>query len=273
MGEGVHLLHSDCVTLIKAARAREALDDAGFTDVPIIAGTGAGSTRETIQLCKEAAEAGADYVIAITPGYFTGVLAGNKKALKTFFTEVADKSPIPAIIYNCRASGRIDLGSELIIEIAKGSPNTVGVKLMCGNVGKSTRICATASEPSFASEFPGVSGFTDTIVSLATRAHGAITGLANISPHTSARLYELAMTMIKDPSVFEEANRIQAIGASADYVMAQGGAAGTKGVLERLYGYGGYCRRPLPRIEPTALKALWEHPHVQGLVELEKSLA
>jgi len=99
MGEAIHLTHSERVTLIKAAR--EALDDAGFTDVPIIVGTGGGSTRETIQLSKEAAEAGADYVIVITPGYFAGVLAGNKKALKAFFTEVAEKSPIPVIIYNC----------------------------------------------------------------------------------------------------------------------------------------------------------------------------
>lgn len=99
MGEGLHLSHSDRTALIRAAR--EALNDASFPDMPIIAGTGAGSTRETVQLCKEAAEAGADYVIVITSGYFAGVLATNKKALKAFFTEVADKSPIPVIIYNC----------------------------------------------------------------------------------------------------------------------------------------------------------------------------
>ena len=147
MGEGLHLSHSERVALIKATR--EALDDGGFTDVPIVIGTGAGSTRETVQLSKEAAEAGADYVIVITPGYFAGALAGNKKALKAFFTEVAEKSPIPVIVYNCKfissrrepkhiadelfldpgASAGIDLDSNLIIEIAKESPNTVGVKL------------------------------------------------------------------------------------------------------------------------------------------------
>lgn len=147
MGEGLHLSHSERVTLIKATR--EALDGAGFTDVPIIIGTGAGSTRETIQLSKEAADAGADYVIVIAPGYFAGVLAGNKKALKAFFTEVAEKSPIPVIVYNCEfisggcelihiandasldpgASAGIDLDSDLIIEIAKETSNTVGVKL------------------------------------------------------------------------------------------------------------------------------------------------
>ena len=99
MGEGIHLSLYDRAALIKAIR--EALDDAGFPNMPIIVGTGAGSTLETIQLCKGAAEAGADYVIVITPGYFAGVLAGNKQALKAFFTEVAEKSPLPVIIYNC----------------------------------------------------------------------------------------------------------------------------------------------------------------------------
>ncbi len=98
MGEAIHLTHAERKTLIQTAR--RALDEAGFTDVPIIAGTGTGSTRETIELCHEAAEAGADYTIVIASGYFAGAL--NPKALKTFFTDVAEKSPIPVIIYNCK---------------------------------------------------------------------------------------------------------------------------------------------------------------------------
>lgn len=91
--------------------------------------------------------------------------------------------------------------------------------------------------------------------------------------YASARLYELAAAMVKDPSKFEEANRVQGIVANADYILAQGGVSGTKGILEKLYGYGGQCRRPLPQIEPATLQTLWEHPHVQALIELERSLA
>lgn len=97
MGEAIHLSHAERKTLIQTAR--RTLDDAGHTDVPIIAGAGAGSTRETVELCHEAAEAGADYVIVIASGYFAGAL--HPKALKAFFTEVAAKSPLPVIIYNC----------------------------------------------------------------------------------------------------------------------------------------------------------------------------
>lgn len=102
MGEAHHLSHAERVTLIKTAR--QALDEAGFTSIPIIAGTGAGSTRETVELSAEAAAAGADYTIVICSGYFAGALAGNRKALKAFWTEVAEKSPIPVIIYNCECA-------------------------------------------------------------------------------------------------------------------------------------------------------------------------
>lgn len=102
MGEGHHLTHRERSTLIRAAR--RALDAEGLTEVPIIAGTGAGSTRETVELCKEAASAGADSAIVIASGYFAGVLASHKQALKAFWREVAQESPIPVIIYNCQLS-------------------------------------------------------------------------------------------------------------------------------------------------------------------------
>src|SRR6266404_7084965 len=70
MGEGIHLAHGERASLVLAVR--NALDAEGFFDVPIIVGTGGGSTRETVVLCKEVAVSGADAVIVITPGYFSG---------------------------------------------------------------------------------------------------------------------------------------------------------------------------------------------------------
>ena len=77
--------------------------------------------------------------------------------------------------------------------------------------------------------------------------------------------------MLKDPSAFPEANRVQGIVANADYIMAQGGVSGAKCVLEKLYGYNGDSRRPLPRMESVAFEVLWENPHLQALIELEKA--
>jgi L-threo-3-deoxy-hexylosonate aldolase len=99
MGEGLHLARGERATIIHSTR--RALDREGFLDVPIIVGAGGGSTRETIVLCEEVAAAGADAVIVITPGYFAGVLANHRRALKEFYTEVAKKSRVPVMIYNC----------------------------------------------------------------------------------------------------------------------------------------------------------------------------
>lgn len=101
MGEALHLSPAERITLIEAAR--EALDSASpsLSHVPVIAGTGAGSTRQTIELTRDAYQAGADYVIVICSGFFAGALAGDRKALKSFWADVATASPLPVFIYNC----------------------------------------------------------------------------------------------------------------------------------------------------------------------------
>jgi 4-hydroxy-2-oxoglutarate aldolase len=147
MGEGLHLVHGERTKIIQSAR--KALDAAGFSNTPLIVGAGGGSTRETVVFCEEVAAAGADAAIVITPGYFAGVLANHRRALKEFFVEVAERSPVPVLIYNCAllvhppppfvhrsntdpaASGGVDLDSDLIVELASACPNLFGVKLTC----------------------------------------------------------------------------------------------------------------------------------------------
>jgi 4-hydroxy-2-oxoglutarate aldolase len=58
--------------------------------------------------------------------------------------------------------------------------------------------------------------------------------------------------------------------ANADFTVAKTGIAGTKFLLEKLYGYGGLPRKPLPPIAADAAAALWDHPHVKELVKLER---
>ncbi|RDB21132.1 L-threo-3-deoxy-hexylosonate aldolase [Hypsizygus marmoreus] len=279
MGEAIHLSHAERVKLIHAGR--KALDNAGFPDIPTIVGTGAGSTRETIELTNEAAAAGADYAIVITSGYFAGAL--NPKALKAFYVEVSQKSPIPVIIYNFpSASGGIDLDSDLITELARECPNIVGVKLTCGNVGKLTRIADAIADPSFASKHPRTNiqssflvlgGYTDFVVPSAfANGHGAITGLANVAPYSIAKVFQLSEAARKDLTFLPEAQHLQGIIARADFTIAQASVAGTKFLIEKLYGYGGAPRKPLLPMDAAAAQALWEHPHTQALVNLEREL-
>lgn len=76
--------------------ARAVLDDAGLQAVPVVAGAGAASTRESIQLAQDAAVAGAAFVLAIPPGYYAGNLVANSMAaVKQFYIDLAAASPVP----------------------------------------------------------------------------------------------------------------------------------------------------------------------------------
>jgi 4-hydroxy-2-oxoglutarate aldolase len=82
-------------------------------------------------LAIDAAAAGVGFAIVLSPGYYAGALKSEGgKGLRKFFVDVANSSPIPIVIYNFPAvSGGIDLDSDFAIDVAKASPNVVGVKL------------------------------------------------------------------------------------------------------------------------------------------------
>lgn len=84
------------IQLIKTARA--ALDAVHKQDMPVVAGVGTLSTRETIDLARDAATAGADYALVIPPGYYGGVLQVNPVAIQRFYVDVAAASPIPVYV-------------------------------------------------------------------------------------------------------------------------------------------------------------------------------
>ncbi|KAL7409925.1 dihydrodipicolinate synthetase [Mrakia frigida] len=282
MGEAHHLSPSERITLITSAR--KALDDAGLPEVPIIAGTGVGSTRETIKLSKEAAEAGADCAIVIASGYFAGAM--SKEALVKFFVDVAESSPIPVMIYNYPgAAGGIDLTSNDINAIADGSSNIVGVKLTCGGVGKLTRITGHTTTKAFVSaragkEFVTLGGFADFILPtvLGSKADGAIMGLANLYPYSISKLFKLSLSLL-DPAlpnwqaVHAEAFALQTLVSEADFAYAPLGISGTKATLQKRRGYGGVTRLPLLPFEEGRVEATDALHAIVAINEVEDRLA
>lgn len=68
--------------------------------MPIVAGVGAASTRESIELAHEAAQAGADFVMVIPPGYYAGALLSNPSSIKQFFIDIAAASPVPVSAFS-----------------------------------------------------------------------------------------------------------------------------------------------------------------------------
>ncbi|SCZ98679.1 BZ3500_MvSof-1268-A1-R1_Chr3-1g05544 [Microbotryum saponariae] len=289
MGEAVHLDHAERNTIVKAAR--EALDENNLSSVPLIIGTAASSTRETIELTREAAEAGADYAMVISPGqclsrvqspllsdadkgrlslcctcsgYFVGAL--SKDALKTYFAEVAAASPIPIIIYNYPGSSAgIDLDTDTIIAMAKDSPNIVGIKLTCGSVGKLTRLV------NLRPDFLVLGGFVDFLApAMLLNGAGCITGLGNVAPKSCMKLFNLTQSGLNGSAKdLAAAKELQVIVSNGDWTMCKVGIAGSKYVLSKLHGYGGEPRRPILPFSGDGEKLLAD---LKPLLDYENSL-
>ncbi|KAJ4415317.1 hypothetical protein N0V82_007416 [Gnomoniopsis sp. IMI 355080] len=268
-GEAVHLTHDER-SLVTAA-TRKALNDAGFSSMPIIVGCGSQSVRETLQLCTEAWEAGGDYALILPPAYYSPLFAPSSGTILEFFTAVADASPIPVIIYNFPgAVGGLDLSSDVIISLS-AHPKIVGVKLTCGNTGKLARVAAATKKLSknynpAQPDFLVLAGSADfTVQSLAVGGHGILAGLANIAPKACIKTMELYKS-----GNLVEAQEMQEVVADGDWTAIQSGVVGTKEGLRAWTGYGGFCRSPLPK--PTAEQTQKWKEGFRDLVLLEKSL-
>ncbi|KAL6863093.1 hypothetical protein ACO1O0_003337 [Amphichorda felina] len=258
-GEAVHLDHKERQLINKATRS--ALTQAGRPDMPLIVGCGAHSTRETIQLCREAAESGGSHAMVLPPSYYGSLLTTD--LIIEHFRIVADASPIPVLIYNFPAAcGGLDLSSDTILKLAQ-HPNIVGTKLTCGNTGKLARIVAGTQGTSFRT-FGGSVDFT--VQALAVGGHGIIGGTANLTPRACVTLMQLW-----DAGKLDEATRLQGVVARGDWAAIKGGFVSVKAALQRYYGYGGQPRRPCALLEGKALEA--QVAEFAELMEMEKKLA
>ena len=91
--------------------------------VPVIAGTGANSTSEAIDLTKEAKKVGADCALLVTPYYNKP----NQKGLITHYTKIANSVEIPQMLYNVTSRTACDLIPESV-EILSKHQNIIGIK-------------------------------------------------------------------------------------------------------------------------------------------------
>jgi 4-hydroxy-2-oxoglutarate aldolase len=105
----------------------------------LIAGTGIESAIETLRLTEYAAELGYDIAMVRTPHYY-------KKQMQTanilaFYRAVADRSPLPVMIYNIPQATRYDIPAEIVVELAE-HPNVIAIKESSGDVEKVRKMVA-----------------------------------------------------------------------------------------------------------------------------------
>jgi 4-hydroxy-2-oxoglutarate aldolase len=126
-GEAILLSDDERRAVLKVAR------EVAANNKVLIAGTGIESAVETLRLTEYAAELGYDISMVRTPHYYKGQM--KPPNLLAFYRTVADRSPLPVMIYNIPQATGYDMPAELVIELAD-HPNIVGIKESSGDVEK-----------------------------------------------------------------------------------------------------------------------------------------
>lgn len=181
----------------------------------------------------------------LPPHYYKGAM--KEEILYGYFTDVADESPVPVMLYNMPGNTGINLSSGLIARLSK-HPNIVGVKDTGGNV---VQIAETVrdTDDDFA-VFAGNTGYL--MPALAVGARGATLALANILPDECCRL----VSYVEEGKLAEARELQLKLLRINTLVTGTYGVAGLKAALDMLGYQGGVPRRPLRPASDEAKKVI-----------------
>lgn len=142
--------------------------------IPVIAGTGSNSTATAVQLSKEAAAAGAEGLLLVTPYYNKATQNG----LIAHYTRIANEAKIPAILYNVPSRTGCAIQPETVAHLVKNVEYIAGIKEASGNIGNVAKIMQLCD-----GNIDLYSGNDDQIVPLLSLGGlGVISVLSNVAP-------------------------------------------------------------------------------------------
>ena len=141
--------------------------------IPVIAGTGANSTREAIALSACAKDAGADMSLSVVPYYNKPTQEG----LYLHFKAIAEAVDIPQILYNVPGRTVCDIQNATVLRLAQ-LPNIIGIKDATGNIERGSELLRLAPKDFF------VYGGDDAscLALMLMGGHGVISVTANVAP-------------------------------------------------------------------------------------------
>lgn len=223
-------------------------------DKVIMAGTGAESTKVSVELCHQAAEIGAHYGSLITPFFFAKNMSDS--ALIHHFIQVAENSPIPVLLYNNPGVTGITMSTTVVKEVSS-HPKIVGMK--DSSPGNLSAYILNA-KPGF-SLLAGSANFFFT--GLLMGAVGGVLSLANIFPEPCCKLYDLGMA-----HQLEEGRKLQfQLMQINQMVSGKFGVAGVKAAMDFAGFYGGPPRSPLAPLTAEEKKKLREGLVASGFLK------
>ena len=176
-GESATLSHSEHCVLLK--RAKEIINGR----LPMIAGTGANSTSEAIELTQCAKQAEAEACLLVTPYYNKP----TQKGLILHHQAIAEAVAIPQLLYNVPGRTACDMRAETVGELAK-VPNIVGIKEATGSMERLADIKKLVDD-----DFALLTGDDSTTCEfILNGGYGAISVTANVVPAKMAAMCRLA---------------------------------------------------------------------------------
>ncbi len=141
--------------------------------IPVIAGTGANSTAEAIELSESAKKAGAAASLSVVPYYNKPTQDG----LYRHFRAIAEAVDIPQIVYNVPGRTAADIGNDTLLRLAQ-VPNIVGVKDATGNIERGSDLLRRAPKNFAVYSGDDASGLALVLLG----GHGVISVTANVAP-------------------------------------------------------------------------------------------
>lgn len=157
--------------------------------IPVIAGTGANSTTEAIQLTRCALEAGASACLLVTPYYNKPTQEG----LYLHYRKIAESVDIPQILYNVPGRTACDMLPDTVARLAT-IPNIIGIKDATGNLNRLQEIRSKVAD-----DFEIFSGDDETGTEFMLQGgHGVISVTTNVAPKAMAAMCVAALAGDRD---------------------------------------------------------------------------
>lgn len=205
--------------------------------IPVIAGTGANSTREAIELARFARQAGADAHLSVVPYYNKPTQEG----LYLHFKSIAEAVELPLILYNVPGRTVADLGNDAVLRLAQ-IPGVIGIKDATGNIERGFDLLKRA--PAAFSIFSGDDATAPALMLMGGK--GSISVTANVAPRL---MHEMCAAAIAgDARLTRELNQ-RLIGLHRN-LFIEANPIPAKWAVQQMGLVSGGLRLPMTRLSP-----------------------
>jgi 4-hydroxy-tetrahydrodipicolinate synthase len=222
--------------------------------VPVLAGTGAVTTREAVRLTRLAEKEGADGVSVLTP-YF---IYPNQQEVYDHFRRIAESTALPVLLYNNPSTcGGLSIAPDTVARLAE-VPNIVGIKDSSGALENTQEYIAATPD-----NFSVMMG-RDTLIfaSLVMGATGAVPATGNIAPQLLVEIYNSFRAGDREKSKAAQL-RLNPLRLALGLCTMPGGV---KAALHVLGVNVGPCRAPVSGLAPEKLPKMREALQAAGLL-------